>query len=363
MRRIPLPADAARSDALVAEAVAAIRDGKIVVLPTETVYGLVADPRDPAAVARITEWKGRPHDLVFTHHIADRDAILALVPALPARIERLVDRYWPGPLTVVLPGLQGGNVGLRLPAQDFTRAVIRAYGSSLYLSSVNESGQPPIIEPDAIAAAFAGRLDLLFDDGVPALRQASTVVRYLPPPAAPEFGELEVLRTGTLSADDVLHTAARSAIFVCTGNTCRSPLSAALARRAAARRLGTTDDRVLAHGLHLYSAGIAANEGEPASDGSLLAAADIGIDLTGHRSQLLTAEMIEGAERVFCLGPAHLVAARALAPQAAERIELLDPQGGSIPDPYGTDPQTYRQTRDIIATLVDARIAELVPEL
>jgi tRNA threonylcarbamoyl adenosine modification protein (Sua5/YciO/YrdC/YwlC family) len=257
MRRVPIPFGKVPTE-LVDEAVQAIREGKVVALPTETVYGLAADPADPASSERIRALKERPADLVFTHHIASAADLAAFAPAVPKRVQQLCDRYWPGPLTMVVPTGEGESVGLRVPSDDFTTAVIRAFGSSLYLTSVNRSGEPPLTSPDEIEAEFGDRIDLLYDVGDPPLRQASTVVRWIPSTVDPELGELEILREGTLTAEDLHGTTSRRFLFVCTGNTCRSPLAEALARRAAARRLGTSDARVAAHGLVFESAGVAA---------------------------------------------------------------------------------------------------------
>ncbi len=253
----------------------------------------------------------------------------------------------------MLPDGRHGTLGLRLPAHEFTRAVIRAFAPSLYLTSVNRSGEPALVDPARIAAEFADEVDLIFDAGVPPLEQASTVVRW-------RDGELEVLREGVLSATEVQTAAARTILFVCTGNTCRSPLAAGLALRAAATVLHTTEDRVLAHGLRFLSAGVAAGDGFPASAASVAVAAEVGIDLSGHRTRQLSPRLVAAVDRVFCLGPSHLVAAKAMAPEYADRIELLDPDGGAIPDPFGADLDTYRHTRDVIARSVERRVKDLL---
>lgn len=112
-------------------------------------------------------------------------------------------------------------------------------------------------------------------------------------------------------------------LFVCTGNTCRSPLAAALALR---------------RGVPAASAGLAAREGSPASWGALCAAKRLGIDLSGHRARPVTAEMVNEAARVYAMTGWQAARLRAAFPQAAHKILALDPE---IPDPYGSGDDAY----------------------
>lgn len=326
----------------------AIRRGELVVMPTETVYGVVARPSDPAQAAAVRALKGRG-TAPFTWHVADKSDLERLVGPVPPRIQRLVDRYWPGPLTVVVPSRSGEDIGIRLPAHRFSCDVIRAVGEPLWMTSVNRSGEPPLCDPGAIEREFGRELSLLCDDGPSPLGSASTVVQL-------KGTRLEVLREGILSRDEVLRTAAHTVLFVCTGNTCRSPLAEAMARHAVAQRLGVADDEVLAHGLHFASVGTGTLAGMGASEGSMAVAAELGMDLSAHRSATFDSANAARASQVLCLASGHLRAVGAIAPALGSRLQLLDPDGRDIRDPYGGSVEEYRVVRDQIAAAIEKRI-------
>lgn len=331
--------------------VEAIASGQLAVLPTETVYGFAAVPGDPDSIERLRRLKGRPSTLEFTHHLASADRVGSLAAPLPATARRLIERYWPGPLTIVVAGLTESTVGLRVPAHAFTQEVLSAFEHGLLLSSPNRSGEPPLLRPEEIAARFA-EIDLLFDSGPPPLGQSSAVVRCL-------GADVEVLREGTLGRAEVLRAAAATMLFVCTGNTCRSPLAAAIARRRAAEALGLTEDQLPARGLRIASAGTMAGPATPATDLSIAAAAEIGLDLTGHASTPAEGELIEGAGPIYALAQSHLEALLRSYPALAGRVDLLDPDGLDIIDPFGADLDVYRATRDAIGRALDRRWPEI----
>jgi len=346
----------ANPDSLRSDVVAALQRGELAVLPTETVYGLAVLPSHADGAGRARAWKGRDEKQPFTWHIADVSDLDKLDVKVPLAAERLIERYWPGPLTLILPSKNGESVGVRLPAHEFTRSVIREAGEPLWLTSVNASGDPPLTDPAAIAAACQEEdgVAVLVDDGASPLGVASTIVRA-------ERAPLEVLREGILSRDEVLSAAADLILFVCTGNTCRSPLAEAIARQLTGEAMGIPAEDVLARGICFASAGTATMPGMAASDGSLQAGAEIGLDLTGHMSQPIDPSLWERAMLIYCLSDSHRQALLAEAPEAADKVKMLRPDGLDIADPFGGDLQVYQRARDEMHAAVQARVGDWWP--
>lgn len=194
----------------VEHAVAALRAGGLVILPTETVYGLAADAANPRAVAAIFEAKGRPRFNPLIAHVADVEAARR-IGEFDARAEALAEAFWPGPLTLVLPYIGGpavcdlaraglDTVAVRVPAHLAARAALKGFDRPVVAPSANRSGRPsPTTFADAVdeTGAFAAAA---LDGGACEVGLESTVVAILPGeparllrPGGMERGRLEAL--------------------------------------------------------------------------------------------------------------------------------------------------------------------------
>jgi L-threonylcarbamoyladenylate synthase len=169
----------------VARAAAALRGGGLVAFPTETVYGLGAVATDARAVARIFEAKERPHFDPLIIHLGSADWLERCVASVPAEAGRLAERFWPGPLTLVLP--KRGNipdivtsglptVAVRMPAHPVARALIAAVGQPLAAPSANRFGQISPTSAQAVEEELGSRVDLILDGGPTQLGIESTIV-------------------------------------------------------------------------------------------------------------------------------------------------------------------------------------------
>lgn len=167
------------------EAALILRRGGLVAFPTETVYGLGANALDGRAVARIFKAKGRPSDNPIIVHVAGREQVSALTESLPAAAEMLMDAYWPGPLTLVLPvgemvprevtaGLR--TVAVRMPDHPVALALIRAAGVPVAAPSANMSGRPSPTSAEHVLEDLKGRIEAVLDGGPAGVGVESTVL-------------------------------------------------------------------------------------------------------------------------------------------------------------------------------------------
>ena len=162
-----------------------LREGGLVGMPTETVYGLGANALDPEAVRAIFRAKGRPGDNPLIVHISRKEEILPLVREIPKAARLLMDAFWPGPMTLILPkaacippevsaGLD--TVGIRLPASEAARALIAAAGCPVAAPSGNRSGRPSPTTAQHMLEDMDGRIPLILDGGACEVGVESSVI-------------------------------------------------------------------------------------------------------------------------------------------------------------------------------------------
>ena len=169
----------------IAEAAQLIRSGELVGMPTETVYGLGANALDETAVKKIFEAKGRPGDNPLIVHVSSLSEIPPLVREIPENAKKLMEAFWPGPLTLILPksdripsAVSAGldTVGIRLPASEAARDLIAASGCPIAAPSANRSGKPSPTTAQHVFEDMDGRIPMILDGGASEVGVESSVI-------------------------------------------------------------------------------------------------------------------------------------------------------------------------------------------
>jgi len=207
------PAELSRAG--IEEAAAAIAAGGVVAFPTETVYGLGGDARSTEAVGRIFAAKGRPSDNPLIVHLAHGASVAGLVKEIGAVEAALMDAFWPGPLTLVLPVREGAvsplvtagldTVAVRVPAHDLARELIERAGCPIAAPSANRSGRPSPTQARHVLEDLNGRIDGVLDGGATGVGVESTVVRVVD-------GMIHILRPGGVTREQLRDTVVGLAI-------------------------------------------------------------------------------------------------------------------------------------------------------
>jgi L-threonylcarbamoyladenylate synthase len=204
MRRVSVDPESPQRDAI-QEAAKWILAGGIVALPTDTLYGLAADPCSADAVARVFAVKGRAAELALPLIAADPTQVAAHLGRLPELAVSLAARFWPGPLTLLVAAPRGlvpavtggtGRVGVRVPRDHVAREICRACGRPVTATSANASGEPAVAEPDEVERTLGDRIDLLIDAGPTPGGAASTIVDVTGAAAV-------LVRAGAISWDEI----------------------------------------------------------------------------------------------------------------------------------------------------------------
>jgi L-threonylcarbamoyladenylate synthase len=346
-----------------------LADGRLVAFPTEALYVLAGSPLIAGVAERFAAAGASPGAVLGLRVPEELPDYVDPTPKLASKLSR---RCWPGPVTMQFPGdtarglfdalpretqnlllADGHRLSVRVPAHEALQGVLRLSPGPLILSQ-ESAGEPRLTSAADVVQQHGREVDLVIDDGPCRYGEATTGILF-------REGGWEVTRQGVVTARTLGRLASEVFLFVCTGNTCRSPMAEAIFRRMLAERLHCSDDDLVDHGYIVASAGIAAPVGAPASREAVELLADAGIELRNHESQPLTERLLNQADHVFTLTRGHRQAILAERPDLAGRIELLAGAEGDISDPIGAGREVYEACKDEIQRHLRRIVDQIAP--
>jgi protein-tyrosine-phosphatase/tRNA A37 threonylcarbamoyladenosine synthetase subunit TsaC/SUA5/YrdC len=320
---------------LVARVREALAAGALVVLPGDSGYVVLLDPASPH---RKSFPENALHDLAYG---PDDPAVFGLTAPLVAR--RLMFRAWPAPLVIGI-----GDRRFRFPDHLVMEAVYPA---------VHENGR---LRPTLIADTFLNTAaDALakYGDAVSLAVDAGAQNVNRPTVVHCDESGWRIEQEGDFAADEIQRLAARIVLFICTGNTCRSPLAEGLARKMLADRLGCAQEELASRGYWMLSAGVAAFGGSPASPESADVAAEFGADLFAHRSRPVNPQLLAAADDIIAMTRGHAYSLASNYPDLGPPPRLLCGDD-DLDDPIGASLEVYRECANAIRNHLERHIRE-----
>ncbi len=346
---------------IVHQLVQRLYEGQTVIFPTAATYALACYAERPEGRDRLRRARaGDDWSRAFAVHDADACLALASHPSEAGR--RVIERGLPGPLTLLLNPVDDedlispenrslvihrGKLAVRVPAHEAILETLRLLPEPMILMD----GPVTASHPAEALSYFGDWADILVDDGPTPFGKQTTVVEVTD-------SSIEIRREGVVPRGRVHRLASEIITFVCTGNTCRSPMAEALFRKMLADELGVNSESLPDRGFIIQSAGLAAHDGASAADAAVDVMREQGANLEDHAAQSLTHQMVHFSDRIFVMTRDHRTALLAHWPEAASKTHLL---GGrhDVSDPIGGDLGRYRQCAGQITTHLQPILADI----
>ncbi|MEA1964150.1 MAG: L-threonylcarbamoyladenylate synthase [Candidatus Aerophobetes bacterium] len=338
------------------EATKWIKRGKIAAFPTDTVYGLGVDAENKEAINKLYRLKKRPKNKPFVLFIIEKEEALRFAKTIPLSAQKLINEFWPGPLTLIFqaniscpPDLisKEGKIGIRFPSHSIPQKIIREGKILLATTSANPSREANSLKIEEISKSIREKIDLIIDGGSALLGEASTIVDTTSSPP-------RLIREGWISREEIGKVCKKEGniLFVCTGNTCRSPMAERIFKKI-----------WLGEKVKVCSAGTSTLRDSGASKLAIKVMEEKGVNLSSHRSAPLNMKLIQEADLILVMENKHKRKILELSPLLKGKVFLLKKfaQGldEEFPDPIGEAEESYEECAQQMEETIERVIKKL----
>ena len=341
----------------------ALRNGKLVVIPTETVYGIAANYDNHETMQKLRKLKKREDNSPFTVHLHSFEQLKNYIDKIPDIVQMLADKYWPGPMTLVFPKIGKHGLGFRVVNSKITQQILRLADVTIVATSANLSKQAPALSGLEAMEKIGKYVDIVVESGFAQFQEASSVILV-------GNQTYKISRDSIIGAENVRNTVKRTVYFLCDANRIRSVMAKAFLLKMmddegfqlfapaivpsdnpkGSRKKAPLFERV----LEVESAGLFAISGEPILESANKVLEEFSAlkYVPNHKSKLFEQSMLEDADEIYVMTKPQLKQVQAYDGGFASKVHLLSPDNKKISDPSGKSVEAHRKTaRKIISAL------------